>query len=381
MKYAKYIITCSFLIICLPFLSKAEETNAIVSFIPQEIDDQIIYPSRFVIPEVKTFHYLSYDSVKINPAWANKGYYFEIWNDQNRPLPDYKARKLETDIIDLSRVDATQTKAIRIVIFIPDNKEALAPGDFAFSWQSGFDWRLLVFTIFTSLLIILIIIFSIYYRLKPKEILKLTKKLSFRGNIETDSKKQIILLIWIIIIFAGIYGVALGYFMGGIQILYVLIKLPLLFIGSLFISFITAYVLNLLLGGKEKATAVFINALSALAITSLILASLAPVLWFMIIIPNKHDIIVFINVLFFGIAGLIGALFFYKQSRNKNILGFLLWLFLYGLVALQLSWLLRPWVGLMENVDIAIPFLRLYDGNVFVEIFNIITRAGSGHAI
>lgn len=361
----------------------AQEQQNAAFFTPQEIDGQIIYPSRFIEPEKKFFYHLEYLKVKINPAWQNQNYYFEIWNDHNRPIARYQAQKLSDSLIDLTNIDASQTKAIRIVIFVPKGKALPAlswPAQFI--WQSYFDWRLLTVIIFITILISLILIISIWKKIKYRDILLNIKLLSQDQNQrgEENNLKKIISLIWIIFIFSGIYGLALGYFVGGLQMLYVLIKLPLLFISALLISFLTSYLLNLLLSSKQSAATVLINALSCLAITSLCLASLAPVLWFMIIVPNKHDVIVLLNVLFFGIAGLMGAIFFYRSSRRKKI-GFLIWLFLYGVVALQLAWLLRPWVGLLDNVDQYIPFLRLYDGNVFVEIFNIIKRIGSDRTI
>lgn len=361
--------------------AQAQQNN--VFFTPQEIDGQVIYPSRFIAPEKKFFYHLDYLKVKIDPSWQNQDYYFEIWNDQNRPIARYQAQKLSDSLIDLTNIDASQTQAIRIVIFVPKGKALPALGLPAqFIWRSYFDWRLLTVIIFITILVSFIIILSLWKKIKYRNILSAIKSLSHQPNqkIIEDKIKQILSLIWIIFIFSGIYGLALGYFVGGLQMLYVLIKLPLLFISALLISFITSYLLNLLLGNKQSAGVVFINALSCLAVTSLCLASLAPVLWFMIIIPNKHDIIVLLNVLFFGIAGLLGAIFFYRNSQRKKI-GFLIWLFLYSVVALQLAWLLRPWVGLFDNVDQYIPFLRLYDGNVFVEVFNIIKRIGSGRTI
>lgn len=378
----KYLLVFFLAFIFLPGLTKAAEQQTQVIFIPQEIDQQIIYPSRFVTPEVNTFHYLNYKSVIVDTAWVNKGYYYEIWDERNKPLPHYLAQKLETNVIDLRAVDTTQTKNIRMVVFVPDNKEVLPPGDFVFTYEQGFDWRLLVFAVFSGLLIASILIFSFINKITPVFIFKILKNLKFNKLFSEEKAIKIILaLAWVIIIFAGIYGIALGYFIGSWQILYVLIKLPLLFISALIISFLTSYILNLLLGSQEKLAAVFINALSALAITSLILASLAPVLWFMIIIPNKHDIIVLINVLFFGLAGLIGVFYFYQKSFGKNKIGFFIWIILYGVVALQLAWLLRPWVGLLESVDQTIPFLRLYDGNVFIELINILNRILQGKII
>jgi len=381
-KNIKFLFIFTLTFILLPTLTKAIEQQTQVIFIPQEIDGQIIYPSRFVTPVVSRFHFLSYQSVTVNPDWVNQGYYYEIWDERNRPLPRYLAQKLEANVIDLSGVDTTQTKNIRMVIFLPDQNKVLPAGDFIFIYQEGFDWRLLVFAVFSGLLISMILIFSIINKITPAFILKILKNLKFNKLFPEEKSIKIILsLAWIIIIFAGIYGIALGYFIGSWQILYVLIKLPLLFISALVISFLTSYILNLLLGNQEKLAVVFINTLSALAITSLVLASLAPVLWFMIIIPNKHDIIVLINVLFFGLAGLIGIFYFYQKSFSKNKIGFFIWIILYGVVALQLAWLLRPWVGLLESVDQTIPFLRLYDGNVFIELINILNRISQGKII
>ncbi len=96
--------------------------------------------------------------------------------------------------------------------------------------------------------------------------------------------------------------------------------------------------------------------LTAVAVMSVLLFSLAPVtLFFMITAPNSYQFFKLLNVLIFGITGIFGVKFLYegmqllsqqdevgKKTRTSILRS---WLFLYGFVGVQLGWFLRPFFG------------------------------------
>jgi hypothetical protein len=84
------------------------------------------------------------------------------------------------------------------------------------------------------------------------------------------------------------------------------------------------------------------------------------------------------TIVFFGLAGVMAAVrlaqWLLRQQVKLWPIITVVWILVYGLVFLQLGWLLRPWVGIVDDVSNALPFSRLYSGNVFEEVFNTIER-------
>ncbi|MFH1713242.1 MAG: hypothetical protein ABH896_03595 [Candidatus Jacksonbacteria bacterium] len=203
---------------------------------------------------------------------------------------------------------------------------------------------------------------------------------------EKNTKTNILFFTGVILVFAGLYGLALGSYLGGIQIIFVLIKLPLLFLSALILTIISAFIIDVVLGSRLKFKQYLMLILLALSITSLALAPLSLILYFFILTTNSHDLIILINAGLFSIAGCFGVYAFFlsrrllapKESKNKRRAAVLIWLILYGFVGLQMAWMLKPWVGLLKP-DEPVPFLRdNIRGNVYVEIYKAYDRLQKG---
>src|SRR5207244_7953439 len=110
------------------------------------------------------------------------------------------------------------------------------------------------------------------------------------------------------ILFAAIYGATMGALPGGLQILYNVIKIPLLLLISLYVALPTYYVLDAFSGGDISLRQTAAVILSSFSIMSIVLLAFVPVnLFFILTTPGQgfqtYAFIVLLNVGIFAIAG------------------------------------------------------------------------------
>lgn len=248
---------------------------------------------------------------------------------------------------------------------------------------------------------------------------------------EVDLNRHIISMLLITIILCAIYGICIGIYKIQYQIIFVPIKLPILFLGSFIICFPTLYVFNALLGVNLKVKQTIVIFLMMISMISIVVASFSFINAFMLFTVTNYDIIRILNVLFFIIAGISGAVYLLntieiitgeatnveeieregiicsecgeevfqndkfcgscginfeaegkklkskilprrKRISSKRILS--VWLILYGFVIMQMAWLLRPYFG--DRFEGTPPFLRPISqyGNVFSGIIDLLKR-------
>jgi hypothetical protein len=199
------------------------------------------------------------------------------------------------------------------------------------------------------------------------------------------------------ILLGAIYGSSLGLFAGmrgehatGWQALSSALKLPLLFLLTLLVTFPSLYVFSALARSPLRATTTLKLILAAIAVTLALLASFAPVLAFFTLGTTSYPFLVLLNVLFCAVSGWIGLAFLRAAltrlfatgaaqpaepaeqadvARDGLDLGrhvFTFWMVVYALVGAQMSWILRPFVG-----DPALPFawFRPRESNFFEALF------------
>ncbi len=159
-------------------------------------------------------------------------------------------------------------------------------------------------------------------------------------------------LLLLVLIFGMTYGTVMGTFGArGLQVLYSALKVPMLLLVTFALSLPSFFVLNTLLGVRDdfaRATAALISAQAGLTI---ILASLAPLtaLWYLSC-ANYHAAVVFNGVLFaiasIGAQQILRRLYRPLIDRNaRHRLLLRLWMVIYTFVAVQMAWMLRPFVG------------------------------------
>ena len=189
-----------------------------------------------------------------------------------------------------------------------------------------------------------------------------------------------------------------------------MLKVPILFLLTLIVTFPSLYVFNALVGSQLRLVPVFKLLIASLAVNLSVLASLGPIVaFFSVSTPNYH-FIVLLNVVVFAVAGGLGLAFLVQtlnrltvaQSEDspaaiapaipgapdrthghdepkRKITGplqpldgiglgrsvrrvFAIWIVVFGLVGAQMGWVLRPFIGSPEK-----PFawFRPRDSNFF----------------
>lgn len=175
-------------------------------------------------------------------------------------------------------------------------------------------------------------------------------------------------------------GAAHGFFVGWYAVLQhpapewrqmasAMAKIPLLFLLTVAVTFPSLYVFNALVGSKLAFQAALRLVLSTALLAVTVLASFGPILGFFTASTPGYGFMVALNIGFAGVAGLMGMSFLVRTLGGRGVpdaqarATFRIWAVIFALVGMQMSWVLRPFVG--EPTQ---PFalLRARDSNFFV---------------
>ena len=198
-------------------------------------------------------------------------------------------------------------------------------------------------------------------------------------------------------IFMGLFAVRTNGWDGLLQLLSATIKLPLLFLLTVGVTFPSLYVFNTLLGSRLTFERTFRVVGAWIAIILAVAASLGPILGFFTISTESYPFIVLLNVALLGLSGSVGCASLMRMLRRaerethapateppadqpteqfiEQVVGpprpvppherFLkqrnlptreeqpdiahrtlqLWIVIFGAVGLQMAWVLRPFIG------------------------------------
>ncbi len=191
-------------------------------------------------------------------------------------------------------------------------------------------------------------------------------------------------LITIILLFGAVYGSVMGAFGvsrpgHSIQLLYGAIKVPMLLTVSFCLALPSFAVLNTLLGVRSDLRAVLHALLSMQAGLTVVLASLAPFTAFWYVSFSDYNVALLFNGGMFAIAT-FAAQWILRRSyrpliarspRHRSLLR--LWVILYSFVAIQMAWVLRPFLG--DPTGPITFFRREAWGNAYVEVFRTAMHA------
>jgi len=204
-------------------------------------------------------------------------------------------------------------------------------------------------------------------------------------TLESGTGRAIARLLACLIVFGLLYGAAMGCFRGFIgetqwlrQITYSAIKVPLLFSVTFAISLPSFFVLNSLFGLRndfERAVRALVATQAGLAI---ILVSLAPItlLWYASSDVYRHALL--FNGLMFALASLSAQWLLHgyygpliaANRRHRWLLW--TWGIVYVLVAVQMAWLLRPFIG-APGVEVTFIREEAWD-NAYVVVARLLWR-------
>ena len=184
------------------------------------------------------------------------------------------------------------------------------------------------------------------------------------------------------------------------------LKLPALFFLTLLITVPSFYVFNAVIGSRFTLDVLARQMTGMLAVMTTVLCSLVPILVFFSFSTSSYVFIKLLGVVICGIAGLIGLWFLIKtvrgparlvanranpvgdtdtddsqaptpnalnppppptspRPRGGSMLSFYVWIIAFGLVGLQMSWMLRPFIGTPHS---EFAWLRSRESNFFIDV-------------
>jgi hypothetical protein len=154
----------------------------------------------------------------------------------------------------------------------------------------------------------------------------------------------------------SIFGVLRGEDYGLVHILGVMFKVPLLFLLTLCVTAPSLYVFAALSQAELPFRQALRLMLAGAALSLVTLASFGPITVFFSFSTKSHEFMQLLSVALFAVAGLIGARYLGRnlspeefdergRSTRKGVAVLRLWTVIYATVGLQMSWLLRPFIG------------------------------------
>jgi hypothetical protein len=214
----------------------------------------------------------------------------------------------------------------------------------------------------------------------------------------------------VIIGLGAIHGMGMGSFAlfkeGGpsvAQFLASTVKVPMLFLLTLVVTFPSLYVFNALLGSRLDLGSVLRLLVAGLAVTLAVLASFSPIVAFFSVSTTSYSFMVLLNVAMCAAAGVLGLAFLRRtlhrlivatsgpppiptspaatnqptpsaldaedgQPLGKHVKGvFRAWMVLFALVGSQMGWVLRPFIG---DPGTPFTFFRERRANFFIGVWN-----------
>ena len=238
----------------------------------------------------------------------------------------------------------------------------------------------------------------------------------------------------IILALGALYGLCMGSYSlfqtkgpSWLQLLATVGKVPLLFMLTIVVTFPSLYVFNALVGSRLTLSAVLRLIIATVAVMLAILASFGPIVAFFSVSTTSYPFMLLLNVVVFALSGFLGLKFLLgtlhrltlvqnetvEEARpeiarasaaqatpaipewnapigqspaelegaldkmDKHLLSrkvttvFYLWIFVFGLVGAQMSWVLRPFLGHPDK-----PFMLFAgrESNFFEAVLRLISH-------
>lgn len=174
------------------------------------------------------------------------------------------------------------------------------------------------------------------------------------------------------------FGAAVGCYVGGWQIVFAAVKMPIFLLGTLAISMAAMAVLA---AGSMAPRESMQVALRSVSTTAIVLGSLAPPLALAGLSmprpdPRAYNAMVSLLTLAVGAGGIAGVVRLRARLPSRRLLA--AWIGIYGFVGAQMAWLLKPWVGHTLKADRFIPLAENLKGNFYEAAWGSLLRAVLG---
>jgi hypothetical protein len=201
--------------------------------------------------------------------------------------------------------------------------------------------------------------------------------------VEAPTAKRLRWLFVFVVSFGAFYGAVMATYTGLSpgrfhQLLYVAVKVPLLLLVSFGLCLPSFFVVNTILGLREDFGRALRAVVATQACVAMVLASLAPVTAFYYVSAATYDTALTFNGGIFAVASVTAQIVVRRyyadlirtDPRHRIMMYF--WFFMYIFVAMQMAWVLRPFIG---SPDIPVSFFREEQwGNAYVEIARLVAR-------
>ncbi len=178
----------------------------------------------------------------------------------------------------------------------------------------------------------------------------------------------------------ALYGLCWGSQYGAFHVVAVMIKVPLLLLGTLVVTCPSLYVFSALAQSGLSFRETVRILLAASALSSAVLASLAPIVAFFTFSTRSHPFLQVLNAAFFTVAGVVALRYVVRRladaapreapdaPASRSWLGrpemrvVVAWTVVYALVGAQMGWIMRPFVG---SPNLPQELFRDVESNVF----------------
>ena len=179
---------------------------------------------------------------------------------------------------------------------------------------------------------------------------------------------------------------------GALQFVSSAVKVPMLFLLTLLVTFPSLYVFGAMAGLKLRAPQMLRLLVAAVTVNLAVMASFGPVTVFFTVFTKSYAFIALLNVAFFAISGLVSLGFLARAARavleevdapagetaspKRARFIFRTWIVIYGVVGAQMGWILRPFVG---NPDLPFVWFRHHrETNFFSAFVDMLKDIGGG---
>ena len=212
-----------------------------------------------------------------------------------------------------------------------------------------------------------------------------------------EVKTRICWFLLAILVLSGFYGLSMGATAlsvdmnrGMMQMVSSALKVPLLYLLSIAVCYPVLYIVIVLMGSRLNFLQALTLILLALTLNSVLLASCAPIILFIIFAGWDYEFIKLLHVVIFAFSG-AWAMQALSQGLTimcekwdlypKQAIKILqLWILVFGLVGTQMAWSLRPFVG---SPDMGFQLFRAdQEGNFYKAVWFSVKNitSGSDHA-
>ena len=208
------------------------------------------------------------------------------------------------------------------------------------------------------------------------------------------------------IVLGAVYGVSMALYAvlcrgepAPMQLLSSAVKVPALFFLTLAVCLPSLSVFSALLGARLGLADLLRVVVAAIAVGLAVLASFAPITAFFTLTTDSYPFMKLLSVFFLAVSGAVGLTFLLNllrriedapaalreaeggagaQARKEAPVGrglLRVWVLVYGLVGMQMGWLLRPFIG---NPDLPFAWYRERGGNVFLDLLHTLVEFMGG---